>query len=309
MVGHHPSYNSSSTVHFGDMEKELKSILEAEHLEHLAPKFEEQGVTDEILDQLLDSDLRELGVEKLGERKRLLSAFTQHRDIPLSGTVMVTVGGGVMPTDSELCGLRIEEFEVGKYPVMQEEWEWVRLWALAKDYELESGHATGSSHPVTHVSWYDAVKWCNAKSEHEGLSPTYECEGSIYRKGEFGPSGSSLITYNIKSDGYRLLSEAEWEWAAWCGILYQKNQEEQQDKDVSLSARVLDPYYSELGIYNMTSNVWEWCWDQEADSQGAHRIRSGIWSEVTGTMKGQSRVSRSPDSRLSILGFRLGQNA
>jgi hypothetical protein len=47
---------------------------------------------------------------------------------------MVTVSGGVMPTDSELCGLRIEEFEIGKYPVMQEEWEWVRLWALAKDY-------------------------------------------------------------------------------------------------------------------------------------------------------------------------------
>ena len=73
------------------MEKELKSILEAEHLEHLAPKFEEQGVTDEILDQLEDSDLRELGVEKLGERKRLLSAFTQNRDIPLAGTVMITV--------------------------------------------------------------------------------------------------------------------------------------------------------------------------------------------------------------------------
>ncbi len=84
------------------MEKELTAILEAEHLEHLAPKFAEQGVTDEILEQLEDTDLRELGVEKLGERKRLLSAFTQHRDIQLSGTVMVTVGGGVMPTDSEL---------------------------------------------------------------------------------------------------------------------------------------------------------------------------------------------------------------
>jgi len=55
------------------MEKELISILQAEHLKHLAPKFEEQGITDAILDQLLDSDLRELGVEKLGERKRLLT--------------------------------------------------------------------------------------------------------------------------------------------------------------------------------------------------------------------------------------------
>ena len=58
------------------MEKELKSILEAEHLEHLAPKFEEQGVTDEILDQLEDSDLRELGVEKLGEESALVLDLT-----------------------------------------------------------------------------------------------------------------------------------------------------------------------------------------------------------------------------------------
>jgi hypothetical protein len=98
------------------MEKELKAILEAEHLEHLAPKFEAQGVTDQILEQLEDSDLRELGVDKLGERKRLLSAFSQNRDIPLAGTLMVAVGGGVMPGDSELGGLRLEEFEIGKYP-------------------------------------------------------------------------------------------------------------------------------------------------------------------------------------------------
>ena len=120
------------------MEKELTAILEAEHLEHLAPKFAEQGVTDEILDQLEDADLRELGVLKLGERKRLISAFMHNRDMPLSGTVMITVGGGVMPTDSELSGLRVENFEIGKYPVMQEEWEWVRLWALEKSYELEA---------------------------------------------------------------------------------------------------------------------------------------------------------------------------
>ncbi|MFM8715816.1 MAG: SUMF1/EgtB/PvdO family nonheme iron enzyme, partial [Spartobacteria bacterium] len=185
------------------MEKELTAILESEHLEHLAPKFAEQGVTDEILDQLEDSDLRELGVEKLGERKRLLGAFMQNRDIPLSGTVMITVGGGVMPSDSELSGLRVEEFEIGKFPVMQEEWEWVRVWALAKSYELETGYGTGSSHPVTHVSWYDAVKWCNAKSEHELLEPVYYMEGKVYRNGEFGPDGSRLITWHNKARGYR----------------------------------------------------------------------------------------------------------
>jgi formylglycine-generating enzyme required for sulfatase activity len=287
----------------------LKAALHAVQLERLFQGFSDEGIGDDILDTITEADLEKLGVLKLGDRKHLLAIF---KIMPMAyphKTSMVEVRGGTLPESSALKGAIVENFLIGRFPVMQDEWEWVRLWGISNGYEKGFGEPNGLSRPITQVNWYDAVKWCNAKSEHEGLSPTYECEGSIYRKGEFGPSGSSLITYNIKSDGYRLLSEAEWEWAAWCGILYQKNQEEQQDKDVSLSARVLDPYYSELGIYNMTSNVWEWCWDQEAESQGAHRIRSGIWSEVTGTMKGQSRVSRSPDSRLSILGFRLGQNA
>jgi formylglycine-generating enzyme required for sulfatase activity len=257
-------------------------------------------------------------VEKLGERKRLLSAFTQHRDIPLSGTVMVTVGGGVMPTDSELCGLRIEEFEVGKYPVMQEEWEWVRLWALAKDYELESGHATGSSHPVTHVSWYDAVKWCNAKSEHELLEPVYYMEGKVYRNGEFGPDGSRLITWHKKARGYRLPTEAEWEWAARGGPLsrghdfsgsdkpeevgwYEKNSNG-ATKSVGLKTA------NELGLHDMSGNVWEWCWDMD-QSGSAHRIRGGSWNHHADHGTVRYRISRSPETRYGVIGFRLARNS
>jgi hypothetical protein len=56
--------------------------------------------------------------------------------------------------------------------------------------DLGAGQANGSFAPIAHVNWYHAVKWCNAKSEHEGLEPAYNCKGEIYRKGEFGPSGS-----------------------------------------------------------------------------------------------------------------------
>ncbi|MFM8831568.1 MAG: SUMF1/EgtB/PvdO family nonheme iron enzyme [Spartobacteria bacterium] len=299
------------------MEKELTAILESEHLEHLAPKFAEQGVTDEILDQLEDSDLRELGVEKLGERKRLLGAFMQNRDIPLSGTVMITVGGGVMPSDSELSGLRVEEFEIGKFPVMQEEWEWVRVWALAKSYELETGYGTGSSHPVTHVSWYDAVKWCNAKSEHELLEPVYYMEGKVYRNGEFGPDGSRLITWHNKARGYRLPTEAEWEWAARGGPLshghsfsgsdkaedvgwYEKNSNGAA-KPVGLKSA------NELGLHDMSGNVWEWCWDMD-QSGSAHRIRGGSWNHHADRGTVRYRVSRSPETRYGVIGFRLARN-
>jgi sulfatase modifying factor 1 len=286
----------------------LKAALQAIRLERLFQDFADEAIGDDILDTITETDLEKLGVLKLGDRKRLLAIFKKMVTAYPSKTSMVEVRGGTLPESSALKGTTVKNFLIGRFPVMQDEWEWVRLWGISNGYEKGFGEPNGLSRPITQVNWYDAVKWCNAKSEHEGLSPAYECEGTIYRKGEFGPSGSSLITYNTMADGYRLPSEAEWEWAACGGILYQKNQTDQQDKDVSLSARVLDPFYNELGIYNMTSNVWEWCWDQE-DSQGAHRIRSGIWSEISGTMKEQSRVSRSPDSRLSILGFRLGQNA
>lgn len=106
------------------MGKELTAILESEKMEHLLPNFSEQGITDEILTKLTDSDLKELGIHKLGDRKRLLAAFSYNIDLPLGGTVMITVGAGTLPQDSQLAGLRVEEFEIGKYPVMQDEWEW-----------------------------------------------------------------------------------------------------------------------------------------------------------------------------------------
>ena len=299
------------------MEKELKSILEAEHLEHLATRFDDQGVTDSILDQLDDSDLRELGLEKLGERKRLLLAFSKNRDIPLAGTVTVPVGGGVMPPDSELVGMRIEEFEIGKYPVMQEEWEWVRVWALAKGYELETGYGSGYSHPVTHVSWYDAVKWCNAKSEHELLEPCYHMEGKPFRNGEFGPDGSRLITWHKKANGYRLPTEAEWEWAARGGPL-------SRGHDYSGSDRIEDVGWyeknsnggvkpvglknaNELGLHDMSGNVWEWCWDMD-QSGSAHRIRGGSWNHHSNHGTVRYRISRSPETRYGVIGFRLARN-
>lgn len=134
------------------MGKEPTAILESEKMEHLLPSFAEQGITYDILTKLTDSDLKELGIHKLGDRKRLLAAFAYNIDLPLGGTVMITVGAGILPQDSELAGLHVEEFEIGKYPVMQDEWEWVRVWGLANDYELGAGQAKGSWHPITHMS-------------------------------------------------------------------------------------------------------------------------------------------------------------
>jgi formylglycine-generating enzyme required for sulfatase activity len=299
------------------MGKELTSILESEKLEHLLPNFSEQGITDEILTKLTDSDLKELGIHKLGDRKRLLAAFAYNIDLPLGGTVMITVGAGTLPQDSQLAGLRVEEFEIGKYPVMQDEWEWVRVWGLANGYELGAGQAKGSWHPITHMSWYDAVKWCNAKSEHELLRPVYHMEGKVYRSGEFGPDGSRLITRHERANGYRLPTEAEWEWAARGGPLSKGYKFSGSDTPTDVgwyeenAAGSVQPVgkkaANELGIHDMSGNVWEWCWDLD-ESGYAHRIRGGSWRNKEGEGTVCYRISRSPETRYGVIGFRLARS-
>ena len=294
--------------------RRLKAALQAVNLERLFQDFADESIADDILDQLTEIDLEKLGVIKLGDRKRLISIFKKMYEKRSPNTSMVEVHGGTLPEDSEFKGLNVKGFLIGRHPVMQEEWEWERVWSLSNSYEIGVGKADGSFSPVSHVTWYDAVKWCNAKSEHEGFTPPYECDSTIYRKGTFGPSGSKMITLNSHADGYRLPLEAEWVWAARGGLAGQslfsnipENLAAPKLEDASQDAGSLEQIYNELGIFNMSTNIWEWCWDLD-DTQTAHRIRSAIWSDDDKSHKIEPRISRSPDSHLSVLGFRLARN-
>jgi hypothetical protein len=124
------------------------------------------------------------------------------------------IQGGVLPKASNFPGIKVKAFEIGKYAVTKEEWQSVRNWAIENGFDMAEGTSAGMRHPVQHVSWYDCVKWCNARSEMAGLTPVYEANGKIYRSGEYGPSGSSAVTQVAATNGYRLPTESEWEWAA-----------------------------------------------------------------------------------------------
>jgi hypothetical protein len=106
----------------------LKAILEETKLEHLMPLFADQAVKDDIINYLDDSDLEKLGINKLGDRKRLLLAFARPSEFTVDGTVLLEVPGGNLPSDWAFAGARVPSFEIGKYPVLVEEWEWVRAW-------------------------------------------------------------------------------------------------------------------------------------------------------------------------------------
>lgn len=207
----------------------------------------------------------------------------------------------------------LNDFYIGTYELSQAEWKNVMGTNPSK--------FKADNEPVENISWFDAVDFCNKLSTKEGLTPCYT----------YGRNKS--VTFNAAANGYRLPTEAEWEYAARGGVQSKNyvyagsnNIEEvgwfkDNSGGTAHDTGVKRP--NELGLYDMSGNVWEWCWDWYSNAYqsdkalnpqgttiGTERCRrGGSWYQISKSARSSNRLGTPPHLSFPYVGVRIVRNA
>jgi formylglycine-generating enzyme required for sulfatase activity len=226
----------------------------------------------------------------------------------------------------------ISPFFMDQFDVTRELWLNVYAWATDNGYQFDNaGSSNAANNPVQTINWYDAVKWCNARSEQAGFTPCYYTDATqtnVYRSGDLDLSSSCV---NWTTNGYRLPTEAEWEKATrggQAGLRYPWGNSisctNANSGGCAGSTTAVGSYAPNgYGLYDMGGNVHQWCWDWydgswygnsqatmddtrgPASSPSSYRVlRSGSYQAPDNDARCAFRYEGLPTHTFNDLGFR-----
>lgn len=223
-------------------------------------------------------------------------AFNDSRSWP---PTMINIPGGQASVKDEAAGIRwpvdLPPYRIGRYPITA--WQYQQL---VNDLVVPDG---GGDTPKVEVSWLDAISFCNQISLQQGLTPCYRTT----------VDGEVECDWGV--NGYRLPSEAEWEFACRAGssgvrygaledvAWYRENSE---GRIHPVGSKVANAW----GLHDTIGNAWEWCWDiYDPAVYGPYRVfRGGGWCDPARGCRASCRRKSHPTYRIDDVGFRLAQS-
>ena len=241
---------------------------------------------------------------------------------PAGTVVMYAAGAGQTASDGNETQhqVTVSSFYMGRYEVTQREYQDVMGY--------NPSYFTGDlNRPVEQVTWFDAIEYCNRLSQREGLTPVYTITGRTPASGY--PITAATVTSNWNANGYRLPTEAEWEYACRAGTTTAYNTGANISDNTGWyfansnfrTQPVGQKPANAWGLHDMHGNVWEWCWDWHGTyasaaqtnprgaSSGSFRVlRGGGWFSGALSLRSASRYSIDPYGWSSDGGFRVVRN-
>jgi formylglycine-generating enzyme required for sulfatase activity len=272
----------------------------------------------------------------------------------IDSSALVSVPGGTYTqttAGTNRFSHTISTFKMGKYQVTYDLWYKVYTWAVANGYTFANVGAEGSNgtvgaapttakyQPVTTISWRDAIVWCNAYSQEAGLTPCYTYSSAVIKDSTNATACDSAVCA-WTNNGYRLPSEGEYQYAAsyedgtaWTLYNYASGATAAYTNEAATDLVGWDSVNSgstthavggltanALGIYDMSGNVWEWCFDwygtypttastnYKGPASGADRVmRGGGYGGAVGLQVGGRSYDFPYDAYYFGIGFRFAR--